>query len=94
MDDTIHMLASFRRYESMGHNREQAVAMALTHTGPALVVTTLVLVAAFGTLGLGTFIPNVYFGIMSAIILVAALITDLTFLPAMLVGGSKKKNDR
>ena len=94
VDDTIHMLASFRRYESMGHNREQAVAMALTHTGPALVVTTLVLVAAFGTLGLGTFIPNVYFGIMSAIILVAALITDLTFLPAMLVGGSKKKNDR
>ena len=59
--------------------------MVLTHTGSTLVVTTLVLVAAFGVMGLGTFVPNIYLGIMTAVILSAALITDVTFLPGILL---------
>ena len=68
--------------------------MVLTHTGATLVVTTSVLVAAFGVMGFGTFVPNVYLGIMTAVILSAALITDLTFLPGiLLIRASLKEED-
>jgi len=50
-----------------------------------------VLIAAFGTLAFATFIPNVYFGIMTATILAAALLTDFTFLPAILMLRSRGK---
>ncbi|MEO0814437.1 MAG: hypothetical protein AAFY60_16375, partial [Myxococcota bacterium] len=53
--------------------------------GPALVTTTIVLVFGFGTLAFGTFVPNIYFGIMTSVVLTTALITDLTFLPALLM---------
>jgi len=85
VDDTIHILTSYQRYRREGKDAHEAVALTLTHTGPALWVTTLVLIAAFGTLAFATFIPNVYFGIMTATILAAALLTDFTFLPAILM---------
>ncbi|MBT6490668.1 MAG: hypothetical protein HOK97_12940, partial [Deltaproteobacteria bacterium] len=50
----------------------------------ALIFTTIILVLGFGTLAFATFVPNIYFGIMTAIILTLALFTDLTFLLAVL----------
>jgi len=85
VDDTIHMLSNYLVNRREGRTATDAVGMVLTHTGPALIVTTAVLVAAFGSMGLGTFVPNVYFGIMTASVLTAALVTDLTFLPAVLL---------
>jgi predicted RND superfamily exporter protein len=85
VDDTIHILTNYRHHRQDGADATEALAMTLTHTAPALVVTTLVLVAAFGTLAFGTLVPNVYFGIMTAVILMAALVTDFTFLPAILL---------
>jgi predicted RND superfamily exporter protein len=50
-----------------------------------MIITTLVLVAGFGTLALGTFVPNVFFGIMTATILTTGLVADLILLPALLL---------
>jgi predicted RND superfamily exporter protein len=91
VDDTIHILANYQRQRRAGMSPSDAVAFVLSHTGPALVVTTSVLVAAFGTLAFATFIPNVYFGIMTAVILLTALLTDLTFLPAILMARDERK---
>ncbi len=94
VDDTIHILTNFRRHQHNGLDAIEAIAMTLTHTGPALVVTTMVLVAAFGTLAFATFIPNVFFGIMTAVILSAALLADLTFLPAILMARAARHEAR
>ncbi len=85
VDDTIHMLSNYLKHRREGLSATGAVSIVLTHTGSTLVVTTMVLVAAFGVMGFGTFVPNIYLGIMTAVILSAALITDLTFLPAILL---------
>jgi predicted RND superfamily exporter protein len=85
VDDTIHFLSNFNRLTGEGHTRQEAVARIITHTGPALAITTLVLVGAFGTFALATFVPNVNFGILVALVLTAALLTDLIFLPAFLM---------
>ncbi|RAP37236.1 hypothetical protein DID80_04235 [Candidatus Marinamargulisbacteria bacterium SCGC AAA071-K20] len=88
VDDTIHFLTNFTKYTANGDSNELAVAKVFTHTAPALVTTTMVLVAAFATFAFGTFVPNQNFGKFVAIILTVALATDLTLLPAIFL---KKK---
>ncbi|MEZ4272282.1 MAG: MMPL family transporter [Myxococcota bacterium] len=89
VDDTIHVLANYNRYRRNDYSPRDAVVNVFMHTGPAVVVTTLILVMAFGTFAFATFTPNLYFGVMTAIVLTVALITDLTFLPALLLLGGK-----
>ncbi len=85
VDDTIHFLANYTRWRRLGIDSTTAIAHVLTHTGPALVVTTLVLVAGFGTFAFSEFVPNINFGILTAIVLTTALVADLTLLPAILL---------
>lgn len=85
VDDTIHIMANFNHYQRQGRSVRESVAMIVTNTGPALVTTTLVLVFGFGTFAFATFVPNIYFGVMTAVVLTTALVTDLTFLPALLL---------
>lgn len=85
VDDTIHILTNYFRLRKQGEHAEQAVVKVLTHTTPALVATTVILVFGFGTLAFGDFVPNVYFGALTALILSMALFTDVTFLPALLL---------
>jgi predicted RND superfamily exporter protein len=84
VDDTVHILATFRRHV-LDEGPVRAVAHVLSHTAPALITTTGMLVAAFGTLAFGVFVPNVWFGIMVAACLVVALVADLVALPALLL---------
>ncbi len=85
VDDTIHFLSNYNRWRKLGSDRTRAIAHVITHTGPALLVTTLVLVVAFATFAFASFVPNINFGIITAIVLSTALITDGTLLPALLL---------
>lgn len=85
VDDTIHFLANYNTWRRLGVTREEAVAQVITHTGPALVVTTMVLVMAFTTFAFSSFVPNINFGIITAIVLSTALVTDGVLLPALLL---------
>jgi uncharacterized protein len=85
VDNTIHIMSNFTRHTRQGDTPEQALGKLMAHTGPAMIITTLVLVAGFGTLAFGTFIPNVFFGIMTATILSTGLIADMVLLPALLL---------
>ena len=84
VDDTIHILSSYYTYKLKGRNSIDATALMLSHTGTALMITTLILVAGFGTYALGSFVPNISFGVLTASVLGLALFTDLTLLPAIL----------
>jgi uncharacterized protein len=90
VDDTIHFLTNFNKYISEGDSTPVAIAKVFTHTGPALIVTTMVLVAAFATFIFGTFVPNQNFGKFVAITLSIALVTDLTLLPVLLLKKDEK----
>lgn len=90
VDDTIHILANYGRLRKEGKSARLAIEDIMAHTSPALIATSTILVIAFGTFAFGTFTPNIYLGIMTAIILTIALLTDLTLLPAILLLGSKE----
>ncbi len=83
VDDTIHFITNYRKHIKEGLEPQAAIARVLTYTAPALVTTTMVLVASFGIFIVASFIPNVNFGVYSAFILSLALLADLTFLPAL-----------
>jgi predicted RND superfamily exporter protein len=85
VDDTIHFLANYQLFRRSGDSPREAIAKVFTNTVPALVTTTVVLVAAFGCFIFATFVPNQHFGVFVASILTVALITDLLFLPALLL---------
>lgn len=85
VDDTIHFLSNFQKFRGMGDDLRTALGRVFTYTIPALVTTTIVLVMAFASFTMASFVPNQNFGIFVAIILSAALIADIFFLPALLV---------
>lgn len=84
VDDTIHFLTNYYRLRSEGHTIYDTITRVFTFTGSALVVTTVILVSAFGLFIIGDFIPNFHFGLLSAFVLTVALVTDVVFLPALL----------
>lgn len=92
VDDTIHFLANYKKHISNGNSVVDAIAKTLTYTGPALILTTIILVCGFGTFMFATFIPNVNFGVMTAVILTGALVTDFTLLPAILLPNAKSED--
>ena len=52
--------------------------------GHAMTITTLVMVAGFTVLALAAIKSIVYFGLLVALAMIAALLTDLLLLPALL----------
>ncbi len=85
VDDTVHFLVRLRRVLADGATLEDAIARTMRATGRPIIVTSLVLAGGFATLGLGSFRPNVAFGLVSAVVIVVALIADLGLLPAALL---------
>jgi predicted RND superfamily exporter protein len=88
VDDTIHFLSNFKKFLSTsedGVDVRTALGKVFTYTVPALITTTVVLVVAFSSFLMASFVPNQNFGIMVAFILTVALIADIFFLPALLI---------
>ena len=83
VDDTVHFLVRLRR--NLAHDElDDAIAHTVTQVGRPIIMTSLILAGGFSTLGLGSFSPNVAFGLVSAVVIVLALVADLVLLPAAL----------
>eukprot|EP00913_Durusdinium_trenchii_P028355 g26583.t1 len=86
VDGTLHLLTWFRNGIADGLSRKDAIAMALSHCGPAMWQTS----AAVG-IGLMMLYPAELllihrFGWLMAALIGAALVADVVFLPALLAG--------
>jgi predicted RND superfamily exporter protein len=92
VDDTIHFVTSYLQGKKEGRPVFEAVSRTFEGTGKALILTTVVLVCGFGSFVFAEFLPNRYFGVLCAIVLSFALITDLVLLPAILLKFDKTKN--
>ena len=94
VDDTIHFVSSYKNYRKSGLDAYGAVIETFSITGKALVSTTLLLVVGFGVFIFADFVPNRNFGIFCSIILFYALLTDLLFLPALILKFDSKREDK
>ncbi len=84
VDDTIHFLVKYREARRRGESFEAALAYVMHYAGSAIIFTTLILSSAFMIFIFSDFLPNVNFGIVTAVALIIAVLVDLIMLPAWL----------
>jgi len=86
VDDTLHYLTWFRRGLDDGLDRKGAAMMAYQRCGTAMTQTTLIGGLGLSAFAFSTFTPTQRFGTLMLVLLFAALMGDLIFLPALLTG--------
>ncbi len=86
VDGTFHFLKWFTQSIKQGLTRQQAISLAFTHCGRALVQTTVICASGLLIYSLSGFIPVRHFSVMMVLLLSAALVGDLILLPALLAG--------
>jgi len=91
VDDTIHFLARFRREYRKNHDPRASSEITLATTGRAIVVTSIILFFGFLVVVFSDFKPNYYFGILTALTMVWALLGDLFTLPSSFICFPPKK---
>ncbi len=93
VDDTVHFLSKYlRARREQNLSSPDAVRYAFKTVGTALITTSIILVFGFMVLSLSSFELNSSMGLLTAIVIVFALIADLLFLPPLLMklDGAKK----
>ncbi|MEM1001626.1 MAG: MMPL family transporter [Bacteroidota bacterium] len=84
MDDTIHLVYKYRRSKTIQGTPEERMDNAMRYTGSALFSTTIALVAGFLIIA-SSAVPSVRdFGLLCAVTVAIALLTDVFYLPALL----------
>ena len=85
VDDTIHYVHRFR--EEFPHDENYIATMKRCHAsiGKAMYYTSITIIAGFSILTLSNFNPTVYFGLLTGLAMLMALLCNLTLLPALLI---------
>ena len=85
VDDTLHFVHGYMAGLKEGEGQAEAAAEeAFKHSGLAILMTTTVIAVGFSLFGFSDFLPSVYFGLLTALAMIMALVADLTLLPALL----------
>ncbi len=84
VDDSIHFMFEYKRKKLEGATRKENFENLFAFTLPPLFFTTLILCLGFSSFVFASYIPNLKFGLMTALVLSFALIADVTLLPAVL----------
>ncbi len=84
VDDTIHFLNWYRKGLAQGLRRIDAIRLSYDRVATAMTQTTLIGGLGLSAFALSTFTPTQAFGVLMLFLLVAALVGDLIFLPALL----------
>jgi len=86
VDDTIHFLGKYRvGRQEHNLNSEDAVRFAFARVGPAIVITSVILVAGFAMLGFSAMNITANTSILTTVTITIALLVDLLFIPALLL---------
>jgi len=84
VDDTVHFMHNFRRYELEFNDVDKAVRLTLLGTGRAIIVTSIVLSLGFLVLTTATMSNMFNFGILTASAIFIALLADFFLVPAIM----------
>jgi predicted RND superfamily exporter protein len=85
VDDTIHYIHRFK--DEFQKDRRYLPTMHRCHgsIGHAMYYTSITIIIGFSILVLSNFIPSVYFGLLTGLAMLIALLAALTLLPQMLI---------
>lgn len=90
VDDTIHYIHRFRlEYKETG-NLELSIENSHRSIGRAMFYTSTIIMIGFSILVLSSFIPTIYFGLLTVMAMMMAIIADLLLLPVLLLMTHRK----
>ncbi|MCP4077611.1 MAG: MMPL family transporter [Gammaproteobacteria bacterium] len=84
VDDTIHFLSRYHFFTRGNNNVEEALRKTIQHEATPIITTSLALALGFSTLMLSSFQPVVYFGALSALVMVLAMLSTFILTPILL----------
>ncbi len=84
VDNAIHYMARFKDEIVKDWDYDAAMHRSHSSIGRAMYYTTVAVIIGFSVLALSDFTPTVYFGLLTAFAMFAALLANLTVLPLML----------
>jgi predicted RND superfamily exporter protein len=85
VDDTIHYIHRFKHEFRVDRNYIKTVYRCHGTIGHAMYYTSVTIIIGFSILVLSNFIPSIYFGLLTGLAMLIALIAALTLLPQLLV---------
>jgi predicted RND superfamily exporter protein len=85
VDDSIHLLSMIQRGVHQGAPLADVVRGSIRHVGQPVIVSSLVLAAAFWTLTISPSSSVATFGFLAGISIMVALVADLFVLPSLIL---------
>jgi predicted RND superfamily exporter protein len=85
VDHAIHYLTRFSSEFATDQNYIAAMHRAHASIGQALFYTAMTIIVGFSILTLSNFIPSVYFGLLTGLAMLAALLGSMTLLPKLIL---------
>jgi len=84
VDDSIHYIHRFREEFKQDNNHWNAIHRCHDSIARAMYYTSVTVVLGFSILALSNFIPTIYFGVLSGLAMITALIANLMLLPVLI----------
>lgn len=84
VDDTLHLLNRYARARRAGRSVEEASREAVSQVGVALVITSAVFFTGFMVFASSSFLLTVHLGLLTAMVIVIALVADFLLMPPLL----------
>ncbi len=85
VDNAIHYIHRFREELAVDGDYWGAVKRCHASVGRAIYYTSITVTLGFSIMALSNFIPSIYFGVLTGLAMLVALIGNLTLLPLLLV---------
>lgn len=85
VDNCIHYIHRFRREFALDGNYREAMYRSHASIGRAMYYTTLTVVVGFSMLTLSNFTPSIYFGVLTVMAMLAAVMGALLLLPKLII---------
>ena len=85
VDDTLHYIYRFR--EEFPKDRDYIATMHRSHNsiGIAMYYTSVIIIVGFSVLAMSNFMPSVYFGLLTGLAMLVALLASQTLLPKLIL---------
>ena len=85
VDDCIHYVHRYMREFPVDRNYRATMYRCHSSIGRAMYYTTLTVVVGFSTLTLSNFTPSIYFGLLTVLAMIAAVVGALLLLPQLII---------
>lgn len=90
VDDTIHYIHRFRYEYEQTNDIKLSIENTHKSVGKAMFYTSVIIMIGFSILVLSSFIPTIYFGLLTVLAMFMAIVSDLLLLPTLLLFSQKK----